>query len=189
MTRQKVWTIPNLITVARILLTPVFVFAYLGHNFYLAWFLFMVAGFSDGLDGFLARILNQRSELGAMLDPLADKILIITSFLCLSTQGFISSWLAVLVISRDIIIVGGLFLLKFLGINVNNKIKPLLSSKLTTTLQLLFIFLILCSFVFEFNFAGIQPEMEWVIAVFTLFSGVVYFRQGFKMFFDRNIRN
>ncbi len=189
MARQKVWTIPNLITIFRILLTPVFVFAYLGYNFYLALFLFMVAGFTDALDGFLARILNQRSELGAMLDPLADKILIATSFLCLSTQGIISGWLAILVISRDIVIVVGLFLLKFLGINVNKKIKPLLVSKLTTTLQLLFIFLILFSFVFDFKFSDIQPEMEWVIVVFTLFSGIFYLRQGFQMFFDRNRRN
>ncbi|WP_031478998.1 CDP-diacylglycerol--glycerol-3-phosphate 3-phosphatidyltransferase [Maridesulfovibrio frigidus] len=189
MTKQKVWTIPNLITVSRILLTPIFVFAYLGHNFYLAWFLFMVAGFSDALDGFLARVLNQRSELGAMLDPLADKILIVTSFLCLSSQGFISSWLTILVISRDIVIVGGLFLLKFLEINVNNKIKPLLVSKLTTTLQLLFIFLILCSFVFDFNFSGVQPVMERVVALFTLLSGIIYLRQGFKMFFERNFKN
>ncbi len=136
MQSQKIWTIPNLITIFRILLTPGFVIAYLDQNFFVAWMLFMIAGFSDGLDGFLARVMNQRSEFGAMIDPLADKILLVTSFLCLSIQGFISQWLSVLVISRDLIIVGGLVLLKFYGVEVEKKIDPLWTSKITTALQL-----------------------------------------------------
>ena len=84
MARNAIWTIPNILTIVRILLTPVFVMAYTSENFNLAWILFAIAGLTDALDGFLARIWNQRTELGAMLDPLADKTLLFTSFICLA---------------------------------------------------------------------------------------------------------
>ncbi|MBI9110480.1 CDP-alcohol phosphatidyltransferase family protein [Maridesulfovibrio ferrireducens] len=185
MTRQKNWNIPNLITIFRILLTLGFVFVYLDHNFFWAWILFLVAGFSDALDGFLARILNQRTSLGAMLDPLADKFLIITSFLCLAIQGLIPSWLALLVILRDTIIVGGLFFLKSYGVDVQKKINPLIISKLTTALQLLLIFSVLSRLSFALDFFEVEFVLEWATALFTFVSGVVYIKQGFAMFFAK----
>lgn len=182
MSSQKIWTIPNLITIFRILLTPGFVIAYLDQSFFAAWLLFMIAGFSDALDGFLARVLNQRSALGAIIDPLADKILLVTSFLCLCAQGYISNWLTVLVISRDFIIVGGLSLLKFYGVEVEKRISPLWSSKVTTALQILVVFSVLCRLAFEFDFSFVQSKLEVVTAVFTFISGVIYLRRGMAMF-------
>ncbi len=179
---QKIWTIPNLITIFRILLTPGFVIAYLDQSFFVAWVIFVVAGFSDGLDGFLARVLDQRSEFGAMIDPLADKILLVTSFLCLSTQGYIPDWLTVLVISRDLIIVGGLSLLKFYGVEVEKRISPLWSSKVTTALQILVVFSVLCKLAFELDISFMLPKLEVITAVFTFVSGAIYLRRGMTMF-------
>ncbi|WP_432736793.1 CDP-diacylglycerol--glycerol-3-phosphate 3-phosphatidyltransferase [Maridesulfovibrio sp. FT414] len=182
MTEQSLWTIPNIITIFRILLTPGIVVAYLDQNFVAAWMLFMVAGLSDALDGFLARILNQRSEFGAMIDPLADKILLVTSFLCLSVQGCVSNWLTVLVISRDLIIVGGLVLLKFYGMEVEKRIDPLLSSKITTALQILVVFSVLCRLAFGLDIGLLHPGLEWCAALFTLMSGAIYLKKGMAMF-------
>ncbi|WP_027722524.1 CDP-diacylglycerol--glycerol-3-phosphate 3-phosphatidyltransferase [Maridesulfovibrio zosterae] len=182
MPSNKIWTLPNLITLFRVLLTPGFVIAYLDQNFFVALILFIIAGFSDALDGFLARVLDQRSEFGSMIDPLADKILLITSFLCLSAQGYISNWLTVLVISRDMIIVGGLSLLKFYGANVEKKISPLWSSKFTTALQLLVVFMVLCRLAFGVNLYFIQAKAEFLTAFFTLISGAIYLRKGMAMF-------
>ena len=182
MQSRKIWTIPNLITIFRILLTPGFVITYLDGNFLAAWLLFMVAGISDGLDGFLARVMKQRTEFGAMIDPLADKILLVTSFICLSAQDFVPVWVTVLAVSRDLIIVGGLFLLKFYGVEVEKKIKPLWSSKITTALQLLVVFSVLTGLAFGLDVGFLHPELEIVTAVFTFFSGVIYLRRGLGMF-------
>ncbi|WP_421902474.1 CDP-alcohol phosphatidyltransferase family protein [Maridesulfovibrio sp.] len=182
MQSHKIWTIPNLITIFRILLTPGFVITYLDGNFFAAWLLFMVAGISDGLDGFLARVMKQRTEFGAMIDPLADKILLVTSFICLSSQGFVPVWLTVLAVSRDLIIVGGLFLLKFYGVEVEKRIQPLWTSKITTALQLLVVFTVLTGLAFGLDVSFLHPEVEIVTAVFTFISGTIYLRRGLGMF-------
>ncbi|WP_319780160.1 CDP-alcohol phosphatidyltransferase family protein [Maridesulfovibrio sp.] len=182
MARRNIWTIPNLITIFRILLTPGVVIAYLESHFLVAWMLFMVAGISDGLDGFLARVMNQRTEFGAMIDPLADKILLVSSFLCLSAQNYIPVWLTVVVVSRDLIIIGGLFLLKFYGVNVEKKIDPLWTSKITTALQLLVVFSVLSGLAFGLDVSFMFPEIEIVTVVFTFISGAVYLRRGLVMF-------
>lgn len=182
MQSRKIWTIPNLITIFRILLTPGFVIAYLDSNFLTAWLLFMVAGVSDGLDGFLARVMKQRTDFGAMIDPLADKILLVTSFICLSVQGMVPVWLTVLAVSRDLIIVGGLFLLKFYGVEVEKRIQPLWTSKITTALQLLVVFTVLTGLAFGLDVSFLHPEVEIVTAVFTFISGTIYLRRGLTMF-------
>ena len=122
--RENNWTIPNLLTVSRIMLTPGFVMAFVDQRFDLAWVLFAIAGFTDALDGTLARLLKQRSTFGAMLDPLADKILLVTSFICLAVQDWIPGWLSILVVSRDVFIVGGLALLNYSGVDVKRGIRP-----------------------------------------------------------------
>jgi cardiolipin synthase len=95
------WTIPNILTLVRILLTPAIVTAFVDHHLELVWIIFAVAGITDALDGFLARLLGQRSFLGSVLDPLADKILLDTTFICLGIKGWVPPWLVVLVVSRD----------------------------------------------------------------------------------------
>ncbi len=180
-------TIPNILTIIRILLTPGFIMAYSGERFDLAWILFAVAGFTDALDGFLARVLKQRSWLGAILDPLADKILVDTSYICLALNGWLPNWLAIMVVSRDVIIVGGLGLLQFLGVKVDKRIRPSWVSKATTLFQIVLVLFVM----FQKSFELFYPYLFWslvgVVAILTLLSGADYVLIGLKYLPDEKV--
>lgn len=184
MARDAIWTIPNILTIVRILLTPVFVMAYTSENFNLAWILFAIAGLTDALDGFLARIWNQRTELGAMLDPLADKALLVTSFICLALKGWLPVWLTVLVVSRDTIIIGGLAVLNFWGVDVRSRIKPIWISKFTTAAQIFLVIFVMLQRTFELDYHFALDLMVWITAAATVWSGIAYVRRGFELFSD-----
>lgn len=126
--------IPNLLTLFRILLVPIFVILLIyGETFY-AFLAFMIAGITDALDGFIARFFNQKTVIGAYLDPIADKLLLVTSYIVLAIIGIIPPWLAVLVISRDIFILIGVAVL-FLN-HKSIEIRPTLIGKVSTFFQL-----------------------------------------------------
>ena len=129
-------SIPNLITLARILLVPVLVWAIIAGEMRLAFLLFLVAGISDAVDGFLAKRFGMATELGAYLDPLADKVLIVSIYVALGITGVLPAWLLILVVSRDMMIVGAV-LLSWL---VDNPVamKPVLVSKVNTAAQIVF---------------------------------------------------
>src|SRR6202035_877801 len=128
--------LPNLITIGRILLVPVVVWAIASREMQIAFLVFLIAGISDAVDGFLAKRLNMASELGAHLDPLADKALIVSIYVALGITEAIPRWIVILVVSRDILIIGGLMLAWFLDKPMT--VKPLLVSKLNTAAQLVF---------------------------------------------------
>jgi len=130
--------IPNMLSVTRILLTPLFVICLIRDMFYPAAAVFAIAGISDALDGFFARWFNQRTVLGAYLDPIADKILLMSAFVCLAILKVIPPWLTVIVISRDIIIVIGFAVSEIT--NIALEIRPRLPSKCTTVAQMLTVF-------------------------------------------------
>jgi len=180
--RENNWTIPNLLTVTRIMLTPGFVMAFVDQRFDLAWVLFAIAGLTDALDGTLARILKQRSTFGAMLDPLADKVLLVTSFLCLALQGWIPRWLAVLVVSRDVFIVGGLALLNYSGVDVKRGIKPVWISKCATLAQISLVLLIMVEHSMDLFRPDIREWLVWTVAALTILSGAYYLIIGLRMF-------
>ena len=180
--RESNWTIPNLLTVTRIMLTPGFVMAFVDHRFSLAWVLFAIAGFTDALDGTLARLLKQRSNFGAMLDPLADKILLVTSFICLALQDWIPRWLAVLVVSRDVFIVGGLALLQYSGVDVKRGIRPVWFSKCATLAQIALVLLIMVEHSAEVAYPYANLGLVGTVALLTVVSGVYYMVVGFRMF-------
>jgi Phosphatidylglycerophosphate synthase len=180
--RENNWTIPNLLTVLRIMLTPGFVMAFVDHRFDLAWVLFAVAGLTDALDGTLARILKQRSTFGAMLDPLADKVLLVTSFLCLALQDWIPRWLAVLVVSRDVFIVGGLAVLQYSGVDVKRGIKPVWVSKCTTLAQIALVLLVMVDHSMDVSHPVLHEGLVWAVAFLTLLSGAWYLLIGLRMF-------
>ena len=182
MARDAIWTVPNILTIVRILLTPVFVMAYTSENFNLAWMLFAVAGLTDALDGFLARIWNQRTQLGAMLDPLADKALLVTSFICLALKGWIPAWFTILAVSRDVIIVGGLAVLNFWGVDVRSRIKPIWISKFTTAAQIVLVVFVMVQRTVGAEFWMVQSVMVWITAAATVLSGIAYVRKGFELF-------
>lgn len=178
------WTIPNVLTVARILMTPLFVVFFLDQQYLAALSMFFLAGLSDALDGFLARMLDQRSQLGEMLDPLADKVLLDSAFVCLAVGGWLPVWLAVVVVSRDAIILGGLSLLAFWGQDMRGRTVPSLASKLTTMAQML---LVLGTFIHEVtSWAGSWgaplDALVWLTAVLTMLSGIHYVVKGFALF-------
>ena len=125
--------LPNFLSVARIVLIPLFVIALINQLFGWALFIFVAAAVTDAVDGLLARLLHQRTILGSYLDPAADKLLTATSFVTLAILGILPGWLAVIVISRDVMIILGIMIL-FLTSHAL-EIRPSLASKLTTTLQ------------------------------------------------------
>jgi cardiolipin synthase (CMP-forming) len=126
-------TIPNLITLARILLTPLFIILLIQKRYQPAMWIFILAGLSDLADGLIARRWQQKSPLGTFLDPLADKLLMGSSFVTLSISHLIPSWLTVIVLSRDLVLILGVMLLKLTNFPV--VVHPSLAGKLSTTTQ------------------------------------------------------
>lgn len=181
------WTIPNLLTIFRVLLTPVFVVFFMQERLCSALVVFGVAGLTDALDGTIARILHQRSRLGAMLDPLADKILLVTSFICLAVKDWIPGWLAVVVVSRDVIIVGGLAVLSFSGVDVKERIRPIFVSKMNTMAQMLLILAVLGGRA-VYGDAGhpalirVQDALVAAVAALSVASGALYIIKWFGSF-------
>ena len=161
-------SIPNLITLGRILLVPVVVWAIYTDLPLLAFIFFLAAGVSDAVDGYLAKRFQMSSELGAYLDPLADKSIYVT----LGIAGNIPVWLVILVVSRDIMIVGAVMLSWVLGSPL--KVKPLLVSKLNTAAQIVFASVLLGSLGLHINASGLITVLMLTVAALTLLSIAAY---------------
>jgi len=136
--------------------------------------IFIIASISDALDGFIARVFHQKSNLGAHLDPLADKILLMTAYITLAILKMIPSWLAVLTISRDVIILLGVLILYLNRYPV--KIHPSLLSKTTTVIQVATILVVLSHGYLNIDFLRIYAF--WLVALLTIASGLQYIRTG-----------
>ncbi|MBN1106835.1 MAG: CDP-alcohol phosphatidyltransferase family protein, partial [Deltaproteobacteria bacterium] len=134
-------TVPNLITTIRIILTPVFVIYLIQDAFFSALIVFILCGISDGVDGLVARLFNQKSRLGTYMDPLADKIILATGIVVLAVRGFLPSWLAVTVLARDVLILLGVVVMALNRVEL--KIRPSIISKITTCLQFLTVIAVL----------------------------------------------
>ena len=167
--------IPNTLTLLRILLTPLFVIFLLKHEYGHALAVFVVAGITDGLDGAVARYRNQRTVLGAFLDPIADKLLIASAFACLAVLRIVPSWLAVIVISRDVVIFLGVAI--FGIFHIDFAVRPARISKVTTCLQLLTAFLVLIDPTHDTMFT-IKYILYWTTACLTILSGLHYLSLG-----------
>ncbi len=134
-------TVPNLLTITRIFLTPLIVWFVFQGRLNSAFMVFFLAGMTDAADGFIARYFNQKSRFGAYVDPVADKILLVSLFITLWYIGLVPIWLLFITTGRDVMIVGGFCKLYFSGVRV--EIRPLVSSKANTFFQLLTVFLLL----------------------------------------------
>ena len=167
--------IPNTLTLLRILLTPLFVIFLLKHEYGHALAVFVVAGITDGLDGAIARYRNQRTVLGAFLDPIADKLLIASAFACLAVLRIVPSWLAVIVISRDVVIFLGVAI--FGIFHIDFAVRPARISKVTTCLQLFTAFLVLIDPTHDTMFT-IKYILYWTTACLTILSGLHYLYLG-----------
>lgn len=153
-------TLPNFITIARFLMVPFIILAMMDGQMGLALALFAVAGLSDGIDGFIARQFNQRSELGAWLDPLADKLMLVSVFVVLGWMGALPFWLVLLAVSRDAMIVGAVVLSSVMGYPV--EVRPLFVSKANTAAQIVLVIAVMA------KLAGItllEPAVSTLIAV------------------------
>ncbi len=172
--------IPNFLSLLRIILVPVIVIFLIQGLYAKALIIFVIAGITDALDGALARLLNKQTELGSFLDPLADKILLSTSFISLAIFGLIPSWLAVIVISRDFIILLGLLILSMMS--VTYEIKPVFVSKVTTTMQIATVFfaLLLKTVTYDRISYDWIIILSWMTATFTIISGLIYIMKGIK---------
>jgi cardiolipin synthase len=165
-------SIPNLITLARILLVPVVIWAITSGEMRIAFLLFFAAGASDAVDGFLAKRFGMVTELGAYLDPLADKAMIVSIYVALGIAEAIPRWLVILVVSRDIMIVGAVMLSWLVDRPV--ALKPLLVSKLNTVAQIVLALMVLGALAFGFDAEVAIMTATVVVAVLTLLSIAFY---------------
>ena len=165
-------SIPNIITLGRILLVPFIVWAIASNQLEIAFAIFIVAGVSDAVDGFLAKRFNMASELGALLDPVADKALLVSIYMALGIWGAIPRWIVILVVSRDIMIVGAVIVSWLYGKPI--PMKPLMVSKLNTVAQVAFAALVLAALGFGFSSTPYDLILMGLVTIFTLLSVSFY---------------
>ena len=164
-------TAPNIVTFARLCAVPLAFWLVLEHRLDQAFFLFVAAGLSDAVDGWLARRYGGNA-IGALLDPVADKALLVTMYVTLAAVDALPAWLAILVVFRDLVIVGGVLILGVLGHPV--VIRPLYISKLNTMFQIMLVAAILLQAGFGLSMPWVCEIMIWVVAATTLASGGAY---------------
>ncbi len=167
-------TIPNFITLLRFLMVPAVVYALLVGEMLPAFVIFVIAGLSDGVDGFIARHFDQQSELGAYLDPVADKLLLVTVFIMLAILGYLPQWLAVLVVSRDVLIVMAVLVSSLMAQPVD--MNPILVSKANTAIQIALLSLVLAELALGIRLGELTTILIYVVAALTILSAAAYFK-------------
>jgi cardiolipin synthase len=165
-------SIPNLITLARILAVPVILWAITSGEMRIAFALFLAAGLSDLIDGYLAKRFGMATELGAYLDPLADKAMIVSIYVALGIVEAMPRWLVILVVSRDIMIVGAVILSWLVDKPV--KLKPITVSKLNTVAQIVYATIVLAALTFGWEIPLVMGAMIGLVTVLTLLSVALY---------------
>lgn len=165
-------TVPNVITFGRLCVVPLAFWAVVERRLDIAFYLFALAGVSDALDGWLARRMGGGNMVGAVLDPVADKTLLVTMYVTLAAVNVLPDWLAILVVFRDLVIVGGVLVLGLLGHRV--AIRPLAISKLNTMMQIALVGVSLALNGFELRAPLVVTLLVWTVMVTTLASGAAY---------------
>ena len=179
MVREGVLNLPNFLTLIRILTIPVFLVLLTLHLYLEALLVFIAGGLTDALDGAVARLMHQQTSLGAYLDPVADKLLVMSSFIMLGMVGGIPPWLVVLVVSRDIIILLGYGVIYFL-IEERLVIQPSFIGKLNTVFQLVTVGVILLfRYDARFEVGWLDDLLIYVTALTTVISGFQYIYRSF----------
>ena len=171
---ERPLNIPNFITVGRVVLVPIVFWLLVSGRVQAAFFTFVVAGISDAVDGFLAKRYGWTTELGAYLDPLADKLLLVSIFVAMGVLGELPSWLVIGVVTRDIMIVAAVMLSWLMDHPV--RIRPLAVSKANTAAQLLLASTVLADVGFGLGLNTVRWVLVWVTAVLTIASLAAYMR-------------
>ena len=167
--------LPNFITLARMLMTPLAVMMIISQRFLPAFLIFILAGVSDGIDGFIAKRFDLRTELGAYLDPLADKALLISIYVSLAIYAGLPAWIAITVVSRDVMILMAVLVSWLLDKPV--EIRPVWVSKLNTVAQITLAGFALGARAYGLEQPFLQTSLQWAVAATTLASGAVYIAQ------------
>jgi len=170
--QERILNIPNVLTLARILLTPFIVYAILTEQPTLALLLMGIAGLTDMLDGAIARYFNQRSIVGAYMDPLADKLMLLGSFITLYVVGQVPLFLFIAVVFRDVVIIIGAIAYELVTHKL--EMEPSMASKTTTFLQIVFVLATLADMAWQLPGEDIQFALLWLTFAFTCLSGVQY---------------
>lgn len=179
--------LPNIICVFRILLVWPVAAALADHEYLTALALFMVAGASDGVDGYLAKRFNWTSELGKVLDPVADKLLLVTVFVEAAWMGLVPWWLTSAVVARDVSIALGALAYRLLIGPLRGR--PILSSKINTAMQLLFPVCMLSNAALGFPPHDVVDALAVVVFVTTVFSGLTYMAMFTRRAWDAPVRS
>ncbi len=164
--------IPNMITLARVLSVPLLVWLVLDGYIVAAFWVFIAAGISDALDGFVAKHFEAESEFGKFFDPLADKAVLVSIYITLGFLGLLVSWIVILVVFRDIFIISGVLLFKILSLPLSPK--PLPVSKLNTLAQIILAATVLGVNAYQVDDAGLVAIMTYVVMATTVLSGAAY---------------
>ncbi len=164
--------LPNLITLSRLALAPVLILLLKDREYTAALAVFLLAGLSDALDGLVAKRLHLTTQLGAVLDPLADKILLVSSYVMLSVLGQVPFWLMLTVVFRDLLIVGGYLVYTTLFGAV--QMRPSRLSKLNTLAQISLVIVILAQGAFGWKYPLLTKMLLYAVFVTTVASGVHY---------------
>ena len=170
--RQILISMPNLISLARLFAVPLMVWLIVAGEMTVAFWVFVAAGISDAVDGFIAKRFDAITTFGSYIDPLADKALLVSCFVALGIEGQIANWLVILVVFRDVVIIGGAILAVPLGRPVI--MRPLFISKLNTTTQIILVALVLAEIGVGVHEAKLIVLMQYIVAATTLASGIGY---------------
>lgn len=165
-------TIPNLITIGRLLLVPVIIWLTLIGQPVTAFTVFVIAGVSDAIDGFLARQFDLHSDLGAYLDPIADKALLVSIYVALAVIAEIPLWVTIAVVSRDMLIVGGVLLSWMLGRPI--AMAPRAVSKINTAMQIVLAAVVLGDLAFTIDLSAFRTLLIYLVGISTAASAAVY---------------
>lgn len=164
--------IANIISIGRLLASPVAVWLIINQEFRLAFWVFVIAGLSDAVDGFIAKRFDMETEFGKYLDPMADKVLLVSVYVALGAGGIIPAWLVILVVFRDVIIVGGAIL--YHTVTQSLTVTPLIISKVNTAAQVALAALVLCAYGFGFSSHWSIEAFIYIVGGTTLLSGGAY---------------
>ncbi len=171
---ERPLNIPNFITVGRVILVPVVFWLLVSGRVQAAFYTFVVAGISDAVDGYLAKRFGWTTELGAYLDPLADKLLLVSIFVAMGVMGEMPSWLVIGVVTRDIMIIAAVMVSWLMDNPV--RIRPLAVSKANTAAQLVLASTVLADVGFDLGLGTLRSILVWTTAVLTLASLAAYMR-------------
>jgi cardiolipin synthase len=174
---MTILNLPNTLTITRIVLIPLFVTAIVYGKDQYALYLFGIAALTDTFDGLIARLKKQKTAFGTFLDPLADKFLLVTSFVLLAIYGPIPKWLTITIISRDVTVITG-FILLYL-VTHEARVEPSITGKTAIAAQMLLVWYVLL----RKNFSALPDigiYLVWITAVFTIVSGLHYIYRGLK---------